>query len=187
MPASGKQDVSTAALASRTIGVDAVQLAAQHPDLFTQWQRGDVSPAAITLAFDPKARGGRDRMFSSTQFVGAWVDEACGIREPGVDRWEGGLFYPSWEQLCKLAALTQTPLATLLNRPDTPNFLNGCSQEPTGFALRQRFHPAIVAAAVASHPDPASLEDMTQALNQAIADIHQAIKEKTDPLTQLLK
>lgn len=187
MRASGKRGISTAALGSRTVGVDAGQLAAQHPDLFAQWQRGDLRPAAITLAFDPHARGGRDRMFSSTQFVGAWVDEACGIREPGVDRWEAGLFYPSWEQLCKLAALTQTALATLLNGPDNPNFLNGCSQEPTGYALRQRFHPAIVATAVSAHPATASLEDMTQALNQAIADIHQAIEEKTDPLTLLLK
>lgn len=185
--ASGKRGVTTAVLASRTVGVDAVMLAAQHPDLFTQWQRGDLRPAAITLAFDPNARGGRDRMFSSTQFVGAWVDEACGIRVPGVDRWEQGLFYPTWEQLCKLAALTQTPLETLLSKADTPNFLNGCSQEPTGFALRQHFHPAIVTTAVNAHPHQASLEDMTQALNQAIAEIQQAIEEKTDPLTLLLK
>lgn len=183
----GKRGVSTADLASRTVGVDADTLAAQHPDLFTQWQRGDLRPAAITLAFDPRAQGGRNVLFRSTQFVGAWVDEACGIRVPGVDRWEQGLFYPTWEQLCKLAALTQTPLETLLSRPDTPNFLNGCSQEPTGFALRQRFHPAIVATAVSAHPHQASLEDMTQALNQAIAEIQQAIEEKTDPLTLLLK
>lgn len=148
---------------------------------------GDLSPAAITLAFDPKARGGRDRMFSSTQFVGPWVDESCGIRVPGVSRWEGGMFYPTWEQMCKLAALTQTPLETLLSRSDAPNFLNGCSQEPAGFALRQRFHPAIVDTAVNAHPHQASLEDMTQALNQAIADIQQAIEDKTDPLTLLLK
>lgn len=100
-------------------------------------------------------------MFSSTQFVGAWVDEACGIREPGVERWEGGLFYPTSEQLCKLAALTQTPMQALRNRPGTHNFLNGCSHEPTGYALRQRFHPAIVAATVSAHPDQTSLEDMT--------------------------
>lgn len=187
VPASGKRGVSTAVLASRTVGVDAVELAAQHPDLFEQWQRGDLRPAAITLAFDPRAVGGRNVLFRSTEFVGPWVDEACGIPVPGVSRWEAGLFYPTWEQLCKLAALTQTPLETLLSSRDTPNFLNGCSQEPMGFALRQRFHPAIVATAVNSHPDQASLEDMTQALNRAIADIQQAIEEKIDPLTLLLK
>lgn len=187
LPVSGKEGASTAVLAARTVGVDAGKLAVQHPDLFTRWQRGELCPAAITLAFDPRAQGGRGVLFASTQFVGPWVDEACGIRVPGVDRWEQGLFYPTWEQLCKLAALTQTPLETLLSGPDTPNFLNGCSQEPAGFALRQRFHPAIVATAVNSHPQQPSLEDMTQAVNQALADIQQAIQEKTDPLTLLLK
>lgn len=155
LPASGKEGISTTVLASRTVGVDASKLAAQHPDLFTQWQQGELSPAAITLAFDPRAQGGRGVLFASTEFVGPWVDEACGIREPGVSRWEQGLFYPTWEQLCKLAALTQTPLETLLSSPDTPNFLNGCSQEPTAFALRQRFHPAIVATTVNAHPHQA--------------------------------
>lgn len=182
---SGKEGISRTVLASRTVGVDAGELAAQHRDLFKQWQQGGLRPAAITLAFDPRAQGGRGVLFASTEFVGPWVDEACGIREPGVSRWEQGLFYPTWEQLCKLAALTQTPLATLLSSPDVPNFLNGCSQEPIAFALRQRFHPVIVATTVSSHPHQAALEDMTQALNQAIVDIQQAIEEKTDPLTRL--
>lgn len=173
-------------LTERTLGVDSAAQAAQHPALLAQWQNGDLRPSAITLAFDPQARGGRDRMFSSTQFVGAWVDEACGAREPAVDRWEQGLFYPTWEQLCKLSALTQTSLGELLNSPETPNFLNGCSQVPTSFALRQSFHPAIVSATVNAHPQQASLEDMTQALNQAIAAILQSIENGTDPLTLLL-
>ena len=159
-----QRQLSPAILTERTLGVDSAAHADQHPALFAQWQNGDLRPSAITLAFDPQARGGRDRMFSSTQFVGPWVDEACGTREPGVDRWEQGLFYPTWEQLCKLSALTQTSLGTLLNSSDAPNFLNGCSQVPTAFALRQSFHPAIVAATVNAHPLPASLEDMTQAL-----------------------
>ena len=182
-----QRQLSPAILSERTLGVDSADQAAQHPALFAQWQHGDLRPSAITLAFDPKARGGRDRMFSSTQFVGPWVDEACGARKHAVDRWEQGLFYPTWEQLCKLAALTQTSLDTLLNSPDTPNFLNGCSQVPTAFALRQSFHPLIVAAAVNAHPHQAPLEVMTHALNQAISAILQSIEEETDPLTLFLK
>jgi len=136
-------------------------------------------PSDISLFHKPP-------LFRSTQFVGPWVDEACGAREPAVDRWEQGLFYPTWEQLCKLAALTRTSLGTLLNSPDTPNFLNGCSQVPTAFALRQSFHPLIVAATVNAHPHQAALEDMTQALSKAIAAILQSIEDKTDPLTLLL-
>nr|WP_176704933.1 hypothetical protein [Arthrobacter sp.] len=181
-----QQQLSPAILTKRTLDVDSADQAAQHPALFAQWQNGDLRPSAITLAFDPKARGGRDRMFSSTQFVGPWVDEACGTREPGVDRWEKGLFYPTWEQLCKLSALTETSLGILLNSPDTPNFLNGCSQVPTAFALRQVFHPLIVTATVNAHPHQAPLEDMTQALNQAIAAILQSIEDETDPLTLCL-
>ena len=179
--------LSSAFLAKRTSGLDSAEQAAQHPALFAQWQHGDLRPSAITLAFDPKARGGRDRMFSSTQFVGPWVDEACGARAHDVDRWEQGSFYPTWEQLCKLAALTHTSLGTLLNSPNTPNFLNGCSQVPTAFALRQSFHPLIVEATVTAHPHQAPLEDLTQALNQAITTIHKSIEDGTDPLTLLLR
>lgn len=108
-------------LASRTVGVDPVGLAGQYPKLFVQWQQGGLRPSAITRAFDPKAQGGRGRMFSSTQFVGAWVDEACGVHEPAINRWEQGLLYPTWEQLCKLSALTQTPLEILLAASKRPN------------------------------------------------------------------
>lgn len=179
----GRRPLSAPALSARTVGVDSPALAAQYPALFAQWRSGDVSPAAITLAFDPKAQGGRGRMFSSTQFVGPWVDEACGAQQPAVDRWEQGLLYPTWEQLCRLAALTQTPLDTLLNCPDTPNFLNGCSQVPTAFALRQSFHPAIVSATVNAHPDQTPLDEMAKAINQAISAIMVSIEAKTDPLT----
>ncbi|ALE04628.1 hypothetical protein AL755_03840 (plasmid) [Arthrobacter sp. ERGS1:01] len=104
-----------------------------------------------------------------------------------MDRWEQGLFYPTWEQLCKLAALTQTSLDTLLNGPVPPNFLDGCSQVPTAFALRQSFYPCIVAATVSAHPHQAPLEDMTRALRQAISAILQSIEDETDPLTLFLR
>lgn len=178
--------ISPADLAGRTAGVDAPGLAVQNPHLFARWQAGGLRPSVITGAFDPQARGGRGALFASTQFVGPWVDEACGTREPAVDRWEQGLLYPTWEQLCKLVALTRTPLDTLLNSPDTPNLLNGCAQEPTAFALRQRFHPLVVDATVNAHPHQASPEDAAQALNEAMAAIHQAIQEETDPLTLFL-
>lgn len=57
---------------------------------------------------------------------------------------------------------------------------------PTAFALRQGFYPLIVTATVNAHPHQASLEDMTQALNQAIAAILRSIEDETDPLTLFL-
>ena len=60
-------------------------------------------------------------------------------------------------------------------------------REPTAFALRQRFHPLIVAATVNAHPHQASPEDTAQAIDEAVAAIDQAIQEKTDPLTLFLK
>ena len=57
------------------------------------WREGRISPASITLALDAHGLEGPE------------VDEACGAREPDVDRWEAGVLYPTWDQLCKLAKL----------------------------------------------------------------------------------
>lgn len=178
-------------MSQRTVGVDSDALATQYPSLFMRWQNGDLRPTAITLAFDPQARGGRAALFSTSPFVGVWVDEACGAHEPAVDRWEQGLLYPTWEQLCRLSALTQTPLASLLTGEENNQPLLGCINDPTGFVLRHCFHPAIVATTVKSHPQQTSLGDMATAIHQAIADVRTSIQAGTDPhtafLTQLLE
>ncbi|MGW4488403.1 hypothetical protein ACWEOE_31730 [Amycolatopsis sp. NPDC004368] len=57
------------------------------------WREGRVIPASITAALDMHG------------LYGPEVDEACGAREPDVDRWEAGDLYPTWDQLRKLADL----------------------------------------------------------------------------------
>lgn len=63
-----------------------------------RWLRGQVVPHRVTLALD------------SRKLDGPGVDEACGVQEPAVDRWERGTLYPTWEQLCLLAVLTGFPI-----------------------------------------------------------------------------
>ena len=166
--------------------MDAVGLAAQHPALFAQWQNGGLRPTAVTLAFDPHSHAGRGGAVASTVFVGEWVDLACGVQEPAVDSWEAGLLYPTWEQLCRLAALTETPLVTLLTAPGVLEGLTGCVQEPLTFALRQSFHPAIVANTVNVHPHQPSAEESANAIDQAVAAIQEQIALHTDPLSMLI-
>lgn len=60
-----------------------------------RWEAGLVVPHYISVALD--AQG----------LYGPEVDEACGANEPDVDRWEAGELYPTWEQLCLLAELTE--------------------------------------------------------------------------------
>lgn len=64
-----------------------------------RWQSGQVVPHCITLALD------------ALKLEGPEVDQACGVEEPAVDRWEKGLEYPTWDQLCRLAVLTGFPVA----------------------------------------------------------------------------
>lgn len=58
------------------------------------WALGRVRPWYITMALDLRGLDGPE------------VDEACGVQEPGVDLWEQGELYPTFEQLCALAELT---------------------------------------------------------------------------------
>ena len=189
LPAEKRVDLSVAAASKRAAGVDAVGLAAQYPALFAQWQKGGLRPTAVTLAFDPNAhpgRGGTVASVASVVFVGEWVDLACGVQEPAVDSWEAGLLYPTWEQLCRLAALTDTPLVTLLTAPGGLEGLVGCVQEPLTFALRQGFHPAIVASTVNVHPHQPSSQESATAIDQAVAAIQEQIALHTDPLSMLI-
>lgn len=58
------------------------------------WLAGRVVPHRITQALDIRNLDGPE------------VDRACGVEEPAVDEWEQGIRYPTWEQLLKLAKLT---------------------------------------------------------------------------------
>jgi len=54
-------------------------------------------PARITMALD------------ANELYGPEVDQACGVEEPAVDRWEAGTLIPTPEQIVALAALTRQP------------------------------------------------------------------------------
>lgn len=69
------------------------------------WAAGRVVPWLITIALDAK------------RLYGPEVDEACGVAEPGVDMWEEGTLYPTFEQLCALAKLTGKTPGYFMNRP----------------------------------------------------------------------
>lgn len=106
------------------------------------WAHGRVVPWLITIALDGK------------RLYGPEVDQACGVAEPGVDMWEAGDLYPSFEQLCKLAKLTGKTPGFFMNRPglagikssDTSlRFHYDCSDERE---LVMAFKPEAIAAAV---------------------------------------
>lgn len=69
------------------------------------WAAGRVVPWLITIALDGK------------RLYGPEVDRACGVPEPGVDMWEAGTLYPSFEQLRALAKLTGKMPGWFMNRP----------------------------------------------------------------------
>lgn len=70
--------------------------AALEQQAYREWAAGKVIPYRITAALD------------SHELYGPEVDRACGAEEPAVDMWEAGTLYPTWEQLCALAKLTET-------------------------------------------------------------------------------
>lgn len=75
---------------------------------YQRWRDGLVVPYLITLALDAAGLQGPE------------VDARCRAREPEVDQWEAGELYPTWEQLCALAALTWV----------TPRFLTAGDTQP---------------------------------------------------------
>jgi hypothetical protein len=67
-------------------------------ELLDAWKAGLVQPFVITHALDAR------------DLYGPAVDEACGVCEPTVDRWEAGECYPTIGQLRALAVLTGFPV-----------------------------------------------------------------------------
>jgi hypothetical protein len=94
-----------------------------------RWERGLAVPARITLALD------------MLKLDGPEVDEACGVQEPTVDRWEQGLIYPTWEQLCRLAVLTGFAVAFFTAPAEDLNFDHGPHFRP-GYGNREPSRPA---------------------------------------------
>lgn len=106
------------------------------------WAAGRVVPWLITMALNAK------------KLYGPEVDEQCGVPEPGVDMWETGELYPTFEQLCALAKLTDKTPGFFMNRPslvgikasDTSlRFHYDCSDETEPVMA---FKPEAIAAAV---------------------------------------
>lgn len=107
------------------------------------WTAGRVVPWLITIALDAK------------RLYGPEVDEACGVAEPGVDMWEEGTLYPTFEQLCALAKLTGKAPGYFMNRPG----IVGIRPSDTSIRFHVRvddekeplmaFRPEAIAAAVA--------------------------------------
>lgn len=64
-----------------------------------------IQPSRITMALDVRDLHGPE------------VDEACDAREPDVDHWEAGTAVPTWEQVEKLAALTDMPVSFFFVEP----------------------------------------------------------------------
>jgi hypothetical protein len=69
------------------------------------WAAGKVIPHRITTALD------------AGELYGPEVDAACGVAEPAVDEWEAGTLYPTWEQLCALAALVDLSVHAFTMEP----------------------------------------------------------------------
>lgn len=121
----------------------------QHTEeALARWSTGRAIPWRITSALDMRS------------LYGPEVDEACGVEEPTVDRWEAGEVYPTWEQLNSLARLTGFPVQ-YFTRPGAP--LEGpvfiCSRsglkvdEPKDVVL-EFSHTALVMAGI-REPSPA--------------------------------
>lgn len=117
-------------------------------DSHTRWRRGLVVPHRITVALDIR------------ELHGPQVDQACGAREPDVDRWETGQKYPTWEQLLALAELTRFDVAFFTPEPDQihalgPGVMFACKRSSRTWnpvveipAPVLAFNPAAIAAAV---------------------------------------
>jgi hypothetical protein len=106
------------------------------------WAAGHVVPWLITISLDAK------------HLYGPEVDEQCGVPEPGVDMWEAGTLYPSFEQLCALAKLTGKTPGYFMARPGvvgikpsdtTLRFHYDCGDEKEPVMA---FKPEAIAAAV---------------------------------------
>jgi hypothetical protein len=128
---------------ARTESADPTVLAREHPDVFAAWQQGKLRPWMLTRALGHR--------------TGAWVDHACGAREPEADLWKQGRLYPTWENLVRLSILTYVPLTFLLDcEPDrVPRQPETCGIAWQHDELTAAYPPALVDLTVTNHPHPA--------------------------------
>jgi hypothetical protein len=111
------------------------------------WAAGRAKPWRITSALD--IRG----------LYGPEVDEACGVKEPTVDKWEAGEVYPTWEQLLALATLTGFPIGYFTREGEPvegPFFMRGrrCEVHVPKDVVLEFSHTALVIAGI-REPSPA--------------------------------
>lgn len=103
----------------------------------TAWQAGHVRPYLVTAWLDYRG------------LYGPTVDHALGVREPGVDLWEAGQLYPTWEQFQALGTLCEVPLRLFTQADPQPPRIHVCGSA----ALRHlrppvtQWAPAALAAA----------------------------------------
>lgn len=151
----------------RVRAVDPDQVAVDYPGAFQGWQNGSLRPWQLTIAFN---RHG---------FFGDWVDIAVGVTEPEVEAWEKGIIYPTWDQLTRVAALTDTNPDELLSTPDTlftPHFAR-CTRAFWAEDLRRSYSPAIVLPTVSAHPHTPTDEAVVHGYQTAMLELAEPILE----------
>lgn len=150
-PPSGEQSVDSPAALAR-LELFAGDLTVSGPfvepgsDEYDLWRAGKLVPWYISHLLD---RGGHS---------GPNVDIACNAKEPAVDMWELGTWYPRWDQTVALARLLDVPVRDLTHPEARPH------HHPNRPRRRRRdlailsFEPSAVHAATASStahsPDP---------------------------------
>lgn len=152
---------------SRIAQVDPSALAAGRPHLVARWRSGVVVSAMITRELD------------ASRFDGPWVDRALGVEEPYIDHVERGLIYPSWDVICRLAAMVDKDVEYFLPAQRTPAHpfsrfgrlgRFGCNPDPTSVALAYAYHPAIVGATVLHGGAEGFADELTAAHTIALID-----------------
>jgi hypothetical protein len=73
-----------------------------------RWHDGLVVPWRITTALDIR------------ELHGPQVDVDLGVEDPSVDMWEAGILYPTWDEMLRLAVLTDFPVAFFTETPGRP-------------------------------------------------------------------
>lgn len=97
------------------------------------------------------------RELGARGFNGQWVDHALGVEDPYIDHVEAGLIYPSWDVICRLAAMVDRDAEFFLPAQRTPAHpfsrfgrlgKFGCNPDAPRVSLAYEYHPAIIAATV---------------------------------------
>jgi hypothetical protein len=126
------------------------------PDLYELWTGGALRPWRLSIAMN-KAGVERDTNGSTTADI------------ISAQSWENGTTYPSWDQLVRFSALTNTSLEELFVAPSEwePVSRGTCPAAHLAHFLRNNFHPSIVAATLKAAPHEPDPGDIAEALIDA--------------------